>query len=71
MPSEIVCDTKGNIFELQLWEDIKKDCGYTDDNKGYIYGWHSFDNDRQIIDCNWFKTEKDRTKFIEENEDEL
>tara|TARA_Y100001963_G_scaffold152997_1_gene238856 strand:+ start:107 stop:319 length:213 start_codon:yes stop_codon:yes gene_type:complete len=70
MPSEIVCDTKGNIFELQLWEDIKKDCGYTDDNKGYKYGCHSIDNDGQIIDCNWFKTEKDRTKFIEENEDE-
>ena len=50
-----------------MWEDIAKDCGYDkkDNNKGFVYGSHPIDDDGQIMDCNWFKTNEERNKFME------
>ena len=63
--SEIVTKLNGQSFELQMWEEVKKDCGYPeeDNNNGFIYGCHSIDEDGQILDCNWFKSEEERRLF--------
>ena len=63
--SEIYTNHKGQSFELTMWDEIKKDCGYTDNNKGYIYGCHHIDEEGQIIDCNWFKTNDQRINFLD------
>lgn len=42
------------------WADIKADCQYDHDNDGSIYGIHYEDDDGQIVDAVWFKTEVER-----------
>ena len=51
--------------ELVYWEDIRKACKYptTDNNNGYIYGINII-NGNEIIDVEWFKTDKERFKEI-------
>ena len=68
--SEIYTNSQGDGFELQMWEEVKKDFGYPDNNKGYIYGCHPIDENGEIIDCNWFKTNEERYKLIREKEEE-
>ena len=70
--SEIVTKLNGQSFELQMWEEVKKDCGYPeeDNNNGFIYGCHSIDEDGQILDCNWFKSEEERRLFYHNFEEE-
>ena len=70
--SEIVTKLNGQSFELQMWEEIKKDCGYPkeDNNNGFIYGCHPLDEDGKIIDCNWFKSEETRRLFYHNFEEE-
>jgi len=63
--SEIYTNSQEQSFEVQMWEDIKKDFGYKDNNKGFIFGCHPIDEDGQIIDCNWFKSEEKRSNFME------
>jgi len=64
---EIFTNLNNQKFELQMWKDIAKDCGYDkkDNNKGFVYGSHPIDDDGQIMDCNWFKTNEERNKFME------
>ena len=63
--SEIVTKLNGQSFEFQMWEEVRKDCGYPeeDNNNGFIYGCHPIDEDGQILDCNWFKSEEERRLF--------
>ena len=51
--------------ELVYWVDIRKACKYpiTDNNNGYIYGINII-NGNEIIDVEWFKTDKERFKEI-------
>ena len=64
---DIITNSNGQFFEIQMWEEIRKDCGYPkeDNNNGFIYGCHPIDKDGQIIECFWFKTERERMKFYE------
>ena len=41
-----------------------------DDNGGYIYGvnYLDFENEGDILDCEWFKTEEERERAINEIE---
>lgn len=58
------------MANLVYWNDVKKDMGYssTDDNKGFIFGIETLDDNEEIIDVLWFKTEKEQLKaFYEEN----
>lgn len=58
------------MANLVYWNDVKKDMGYssTDDNKGFIFGIETLDDNEEIIDVSWFKTEKEQLKaFYEEN----
>ena len=52
--------------ELEHWDNIKKDCKYPEDdnNDGYVYGIYVLDGD-DIIDVEWFKTDKERFKVID------
>jgi len=44
------------LKEKVYWYDHKP----SDDNKGFIYGIYYFENQFEIIDWKWFKTEKER-----------
>lgn len=49
-------------YELVLASDV-----FNDDNDGYEYGINWIDEDEGfVIDCEWFKTEEERNKIIEE-----
>ena len=52
--------------ELEYWENIRKACKYplSDNNNGYIYGINLLDENDEIIDVEWFKTDKDRFEVI-------
>ena len=54
--------------ELEHWDNVRRDCKYPveDNNEGYIYGLNLLDED-DIIDVQWFKNDKDRFKFIKDN----
>ena len=49
--------------EKTYWYDLK----LNDDNNGFIYGINYIDNN-EIIECEWFKTKKERNKKIESEE---
>ena len=59
-------------IELIMWETVRKDCKYpeSDQNNGFIYGCNlvDYDNDEdgEIVDVQWFKTNEERHDFIEE-----
>ena len=52
--------------ELEHWDNIKKDCKSPEDdnNDGYVYGIYVLDGD-DIIDVEWFKTDKERFNVID------
>ena len=52
--------------ELEYWENIRKACKYplSDNNNGYIYGINLLDENDEIIDVEWFKTDKERFEVI-------
>jgi hypothetical protein len=56
--------------ELIMWEDIKRDCNYPqeDNNEGFIYGLNyvDFENEGDIYEVEWFKSDEERFKNIEE-----
>lgn len=35
---------------------------FDDDNEGYVYGINLIDDDNEIMDCQWFKTELERDR---------
>jgi len=54
-------------IELELWENIKNDMGYPeeDNNNGYIYGINFLDETGvDIEDVQWFKTPEERHEMI-------
>lgn len=51
-------------FEIINWQTLKNDCQYDHDNDGYEFGIHYLDEDEQVIDAEWFKTEEERTEQI-------
>ena len=57
-----------NFVELILWEQVQLDSKYpkADNNNGYTYGLNLLDNE-DIIDVQWFKNDKDRFDFVQEN----
>lgn len=50
-------------IQLEMWN------GKYDNNNGYIYGINFLDDDDilNILDCMWFKTEKQRQEVIIKN----
>ena len=52
--------------ELEHWENVRKACKYplSDNNNGYIYGINLLDENDEIVDVEWFKTDKDRFEVI-------
>lgn len=54
-------------YELQMWEDIKDEMDYPeeDNNNGFIYGIYWLDNDQEVIDVSWFKSEEERHEELE------
>lgn len=59
-------------IELVHWDKIKEDCGLSPENNndGEVFGLHYIDvvGEGDILDTDWFKTEKERSEFIEKNE---
>ena len=49
------------------WEQVREDCKYpkSDNNDGYIFGIYICDED-EVLEAEWFKTEKERTKNIKD-----
>ena len=58
-------------IDLVMWETVRRECKYpkSDNNSGYIYGINLIDTEGEgdIIDVQWFKTNKERNEFIDEN----
>jgi len=50
-----------NYYELVEWETK-----HGDDNDGFIYGIHYLDEEYQIMDVEWFRTEGKRILAISE-----
>lgn len=51
------------LYELVLWQDIKNDFVQgenTDDNNGLEFGVYWLDDNDQICDAEWFKTDEER-----------
>lgn len=56
-----ICDDcKQDDYELVLASDT-----FDDDNGELEYGINWLDEDKNIVDCQWFKTEDERLKAIE------
>lgn len=57
--------------ELIMWETIKKDCKYpdNDNNDNYIYGLNflDFEGEGDIYEVMWFLNDEERQKCILEN----
>ena len=55
-----------NKFEYVYWDDVRRDMKYpeSDNNQGFIYGVNLLDENYEIIDVQWFKSEEDRDSFI-------
>ncbi len=55
--------------ELVLWEDVRKDMKYpkSDNNRGYGFGLNLLDNNKNILDVQWFRKESERDTFIKQN----
>ena len=45
------------------FENVEACDVFDDNNNGYIHGLYWFDEHDNIIDCQWFKTTKERTQF--------
>jgi len=60
---------KKDLFEFVHWEDVRWDMQYpeSDNNKGLIYGINTLDDNNEVIEVFWFKTEKKRNDFIKKN----
>ena len=57
-------------IELINWADVKADSklyAEDDNNNGYVFGYNLLDDFEQIIDCEWFKTDKERSIDIEKH----
>lgn len=54
-------------YELQMWEDIKDEMDYPeeDNNNGFIYGIYWLDDNQEVIDVSWFKSEEERHEELE------
>ena len=52
--------------EIVRFENIEAEDVFDDDNDGYKHGLYWFDKNDNIIDCQWFKSTKERTKFKKE-----
>ncbi len=47
------------------WADIKADCQHDNNNEGLIFGIHWEDDEGQVVDAQWFASEKMRQDSIE------
>ena len=52
-----------SLFKQKYELVMAEDC-FDDDNDGLIYGIHWLDEDGNICDCEWFKTEEERQECI-------
>ncbi len=53
------------IIILEKKMKIKVDWNGKDDNNGFIYGIEHQDENKNVIDIEWFKTEEERNKSFE------
>ena len=53
------------IIILEKKMKIKVDWNGKDDNNGFIYGIEYQDENENVIDIEWFKTEEERNKSFE------
>ena len=51
--------------EIEHWENVRKSMKHPieDNNNGYVYGLYVLDED-EVVDVEWFKTDKERFKVI-------
>jgi hypothetical protein len=52
------------IIKLEKKMKIKVDWNGKDDNNGFIYGIEHQDENENVIDIEWFKTEEERNRRI-------
>ena len=55
------------IIKLEKKLKIKVDWNGKDNNNGLIYGIEHQDENENVIDIEWFKTEKERDEEINDN----
>ena len=48
------------------WFEEELDDFYGDDNNGLIYGVYSYDDNEEIYDVAWFKTEEEQQNYLME-----
>lgn len=53
--------------QLIMWEEVRSACKYPieDNNKGYIYGLYLLNDQDEVLDVEWFKTDQKRFDSIE------
>lgn len=50
------------MYELKMWAEIKQDMQYPDDdnNNGLVYGIYWLDDNAEVCEVEWFKTDQER-----------
>ena len=61
------------LYELRMWSDIKDEMDYpeNDNNNGLIYGIYWLDDNREVVEVEWFKTDKERKAEVKLTQDRL
>lgn len=64
---------KDLIYELQMWEDVKEEMNYPadDNNNGLIYGIYWLDDNYEVVDVEWFRSEEERYAEVIKTNKEL
>lgn len=50
-------------FEKITFENVEAEDVFESDNNGFKHGLYWFNENNEIIDCQWFKSTKERIKF--------
>lgn len=57
-----------NYYKLVDWADVAEMCDYPeeDNNDGYVFGLEFLDENKHIVDVEWFKTKEGRNYAVNE-----
>ena len=61
------------MYELRLWDEIKEEMSYPeeDNNNDFVYGVYWLDDNDEVMDVQWFKSDQERYNEINETNKRL
>ena len=60
-------------YELRLWEEIKDEMSYpeSDNNNDFVYGVYWLDDNDEVCEVEWFKTDQERFNEVNTTNEQL